>query len=407
MTATGAPERTFRFHARTADGHLTKGYRSGATRRQVVSDLSRDGLHVVELRERGRWDVELRVRKVDRAALMHFSHQLAAFVRSGVPIVDALDIVREEASDKVLRNVVADMADSIRAGLPFADAAALHEGVFPSYYVSILRSAELTGRLDDVLDQLGNDIERDLDARRKLQGALIYPAVVFVLAIAAVSVLTIFVLPRFRTFFDSFDAELPLATRLLVDVTDFLAAWGWALALGIVLLGAGVVSYFRTDAGRLRRDRILLRLPVVGPVVQDAAVERFCRVLSSMAKAGVPLPDALQLASAGTNNRVFQDALVQARDDMIQGDGLSQPIARTGVFPGAVTQMLRVGEETGSLSDQLDTMATYYSQELDFRLKNLTTVFEPAVIVSVGLVVGFVAIALVSAMCGVYDQVDV
>lgn len=407
MTAIRSNDRTFRFHAQTADGHATRGYRSGATRRQVVNDLLGEGLHVTDLREGRRWDIQIGTAKADRAAVMHFSHQLAAFVRAGVPLIEALEVVHDEMADKVLRNVLADVGDSLRSGMPFADAVAVHERVFPPYYVSILRSAEMTGRLDDVLDQLGRDIGRDLDARRKLQGAVIYPALIFLLSIVAVVVLTVFVLPKFRTFFESFDARLPLATRMLIAVTDFVADWGWAVALGIAVTTVATVAYCRTAGGRLRRDRVVLRLPIVGPVVEDAAVERFCRVLSSMAQAGVPLPDALQLASAGTNNRVYQDALVKAREEMIQGEGLSGPIGRTGVFPSAVTQMLRVGEETGTLSDQLDTMSSYFAQELDFRLKNLTTVFEPAVIVSVGLMVGFVAIALVSAMYGVYNQVDV
>jgi type IV pilus assembly protein PilC len=406
MSTTTASQRTFRYRAHTADGSMTRGRTSAATRRQAIEALSDTGLQVVQIREGRVWDVHIG-RAVPLADLMHFSRQLAAFVRAGVPILDALEVVQQETTDKVLRGVLADMIESLRAGMRFADSAALHESVFPPFYVSILRSAEITGRLDQVLDQLAAYIERDLDARRKLKSALVYPALIFVMAIAAVSVLAGFVLPRFQTFFKSFDAELPLATRILIHITDFTAAWWWLVLLVVAAAATALVVGGRTERGHLLRDKSLLRIPVLGSIVQGAAVERFCRVLSSMTDAGVPLPEALQLASAGTNNRVFQQALVTAREEMMQGAGLAQPIARTRVFPGAVVQMMRVGEETGTLSDQLSAMALYFEQELDYRLKNLTTLFEPAVILTVGLVVGFVAIALVSAMYGVYSQVDV
>jgi type IV pilus assembly protein PilC len=398
---------TFRYRARTEDGQLTRGRLTAPTRRQAINALTEDGVHVVGIREGRAWNIQLGKRHVSRGALMHFSRQLAAFVRAGVPILDALEVVEGETEDKILRGVLSDMLDSLRSGVRLADAAALHESVFPPFYVSILQSAEITGRLDEVLDRLAAYIERDMEARRKLESALVYPALILVFAVVAVSVLAGFVLPRFQSFFESFDAKLPLPTRILIHITDFIAAWGWLVGIVLVVSVVGAVAWFRSDRGRLMWDRLLLRTPVVGNVVRDAVAERFCRVLSSMVEAGVPLPEALQLSSAATNNIVFQNALAIARDEMMRGDGLAGPIGRTGVFPHAVTQMLRVGEETGTLADQLDAMASYFAQELDFRLKNLTTLFEPTVIVTVGLVVGFVAIALVSAMYGVYDQVDI
>jgi type IV pilus assembly protein PilC len=271
----------------------------------------------------------------------------------------------------------------------------------------VLRSVELTGQLDLVLDQLSQYLERDLEARRKIKAALAYPAMVMLMSLMTVGIMAGFVLPKFKVFFDSLDAKLPLPTRILLGGTGILTTWWWALLMAVVLGIAGLLTLARTPFGRRMKDGTMLKLPAVGVVVRFAVVERFCRILSSMVQAGVPLPDALRLAADGTNNVYYEDALMTARESMIEGQGLADPIAHTGLFPGAVTQMLKVGENTGTLDEQLESMAAYYEKELEYKLKNLTTLFEPIAILAMGLLVGFVAVALVSAMYGIYQQVNV
>jgi type IV pilus assembly protein PilC len=255
------------------------------------------------------------------------------------------------------------------------------------------------------LDQLSTYMERDLESRRKVKSALTYPLVIFVMSIVAVLILALFVLPKFKSLFTSLDAKLPLATRILLGITDFLGAWWWALGLG--LLAAFGVGYLIWGGkhGKPRRDRLLLRMPGLGPLLNHVAVERFCRVLSALVRAGVPLPDAINVASSATNNWVFEDALSKARERMMQGEGLARPIADTGLFPPAARQMIRVGESTGTLEKQLESAADFYARELEYRLKRFTDLFEPAIIVGVGFVVGFIAIALISAMYGIFDQI--
>ena len=224
---------------------------------------------------------------------------------------------------------------------------------FPSFYVSVLRSAELTGNLDVVLDQLAEYIERDVDARQKVTSALAYPAVIFVMAIVTAAVLTIFVIPKFETFFDSLDAELPAITRALLAVSGFMGDYGLFMAVGLVAFVALLALSYRTTRGKAIYDRVLLRMPGLGPVLQEAILERFCRVLASMVSAGVPLPDALAVTADVTNNDVYRRGLVTAREAMLRGEGLAQPLAATNLFPGAARQMFRVGEETGTLDTQL------------------------------------------------------
>jgi type IV pilus assembly protein PilC len=350
---------------------------------------------------------EITPRKIPRKELMHFSRQLAVFIKAGIPIIEALDTIRSEVTHKLFAQVLDEMVTSLQSGSTFATSVPNREAAFPPYYLGIIRSAETTGQLDKALDQLANYIERDLEARRKVISALTYPAIVAAMSLVVVIVLVAFVLPRFRHFFNDLNAKLPLPTRMLLAVTDFTQNyWYLFAALGGLLVALGL-WLTQTDRGRRVRDRAVLRVPVLGDLVQSAVLERTCRILASMTHAGVPLPEAMRVTIQATTNAVYRDGLEVAREAMMRGEGLATPLARTGLFPAAARQMIRVGENTGSLDEQLDTAASYYDREMDYKIKRFTSLFEPLVIVFVGLIVGFVAVALISAMYGIFHQVKV
>lgn len=350
--------------------------------------------------------IEIFGSSVKRDDLMHLSRQLGAFVQAGVPIIDAVRILGEEARRPALKATMFDIEERLRGGERLADAIAQHPKVFPPYYRAIMRSAELTGRLDSVLEQLARYLERDLEARRKISSALTYPLVIAGMSVATVVILAGWVLPKFKTFFTDLSATLPLPTRILLAFTDFLAQWWWAVVGGVLALTLIGALAGASEGGKLIRDRFLLALPVVGPTIKIALIERFCRVLASMASAGVALPDALKVATQSLRNRVFMRELDRVGEAMLRGEGLARPLGTVKFFPGTAARMIRVGEETGTLDRQLQVTAHYYEVELDHRLKRLTSLFEPAMIVGMGLVVGFVAVAMVSAMYGIFDQID-
>ena len=373
----------------------------GARRALVARDLA-----PVEVKEkRNVLQLEITKKRVKRRDLMHFSRQMAVFTRAGIPVLEALDVMTEELGNQRFAVVIAEMADALRAGSTFAGAASEHPDVFPAYYLGILRSAELTGNLDTALDQLGDYIERDLEARRKVISAVTYPAIVLCFAVLAIIVIVAIALPRFKTFFASLTAKLPLVTRMLMAVANFFSN-DWLIVLAVVIVLALLAALgMVTTKGREIRDKLVLRLPVAGDLVLTALIERFCRILYSMVAAGVPLPDALLVTTQTTTNFVFRQGLTSARSAMMRGEGLAGPLNASGLFPPTARHMFLVGERTGTMDDQLETAATYYDQELDYKLKRFTALFEPAVIVFVGFVVGFVAIALISAMYGIYRQV--
>jgi type IV pilus assembly protein PilC len=350
---------------------------------------------------------EITKKKVPRQDVMNFTRQLAVFMKAGVPIMEALEVIVEETQNKMLKLILSEMVDSLRAGDTFASAAAQHPEAFPTFYVGILESAELTGNLDAVLNQLADYIDRDQKARGKVTAALIYPAVVAAMSVVTVLVLAVFVMPRFEVFFKSLNAKLPLVTRMLLNTTSFMGKYWYAEIAVVLIVVGGFMAMNRSPGGKARLDAIKLKLPVVGDLTETAIIERTCRVLASMLRAGVDLPRSMAVTAESANNAVYRNALEKIREAMMQGQGLAEPIAQSGLFPAAARQMFRVGEETGTLDQQLEVAAAYYGRELETKLERATALFEPAIIIFMGVVVGFVAVALISAMYGIYNQVKV
>lgn len=348
---------------------------------------------------------ELTKSRVRRKDLMHFSRQLAVFVRAGIPILEALDGITEEMTNKRFLEVLTDVRSRLQQGQTLSDALAVHPDVFPIFYVGMVRTAELSGTLDDVLDQLAEYIDRDLEARRKVVSALIYPGMIAVVGIGVIVIMVTFVLPRFKTFFKGLNAKLPLPTRMLLGIADGVATYWYAFVAFAALVLAVAVWMRKSQTGRRVLDRFLLNGPGVGDLVHHILLERFCRIMSSMMRAGVPLTDAMRVTSDATTNTLFREGLENAQQAMLRGEGLATPLAATGLFPASARQMMRVGENTGTLDDQLATAATFFERELDYKIKKFTGLFEPAVIIVIGACVGFVAVAMVSAMYGIFHQV--
>jgi type IV pilus assembly protein PilC len=406
-----SPQKTtakFAYKALDAEGRKVSGVESAETSGAAHLALLERGFQPLEVSEKKSvFSFEITKKMVPRKDVGHFSRQLAVFMRAGIPIMEAMEVILDETSQKMMRKVIAAMIEDLRSGDTFAGAAAAHPEAFPSYYVGILESAEMTGNLDSALNQLADYIERDSEARAKFVSAMIYPAIVLVMSVVVVIVLAVFVLPKFVTFFNSLDAKLPLPTRMLLWSSAFVSKWWWAILILILGVCGGFIAMRRSESGRHRLDAAALKVPVLGDLIQAAVLERVCRVLSSMIKAGVDLPRSLTVTADSTNNLVYHDAIESIREQMMEGKGLAGPLAETGLFPGAARQMFRVGEETGTLDQQLEVAAEYYSRELDEKVKRFTSLFEPAVIIFMGVVVGFVAVALISAMYGIYNQVKV
>ena len=404
----GAEVTKYAYIAIRPDGQRATGVEQAQSR--WAAELALHGRELRDIRvteKKSFLQAELAAPRVKREEVMHLSRQLGAFVRAGLPLIEAVRTIGDDAKNSGVRRMMAEVEDGLRGGERLSDCLDRHPKIFPEFYRGILRSAELTGQLDTVLDQLARYLERDLEAARKIKAASIYPSMIALMSLVTVVVMAWFVLPRFKVFFAGLNAKLPLPTRMLLAVTDFFTQWWWAVLAAAGFIAVSIFLALRTRGGRYARDRFLLGMPLIGGAVRFTLVERFCRILSSMVGAGVALPEALRVATESLHNRVFMRALAHVGDAMLEGEGLAQPLSNSGIFPATAARMIRVGEETGTLDVQLEVTARYYEGELDYKLKKLTALFEPAVIIAMGLVVGFVAVALMSAMYGIFNQVTI
>ena len=393
----------YRYVARSAEGQVVKGTLKASSPSVARTDLAQRDLTVTSLvLQTSVLQLEVKKSKIKSNDLLQMTRQLAAFIRAGIPILDAIAELADEGGSRAVKRVMLEIGDDLRAGATLSAAVAKHPNDFPNYYRGILQSVELTGELDVVLDQLAEYIDRDQEARRKIKGAMTYPLVIAAMSLITIVVLVVFVLPKFKIFFASLNAQLPLPTRILLGIVDFLEQWWWLIVILLVLLVIFYLIVLRVRRLRKMRDAMALRLPIVGETIRYAIIERFTRLLASMVAAGIALPEAMGVAGQALDNLKFQDALAQACDQMVAGAGVSGPIADTKLFPPMAAQMIRVGESTGTLDAQLGVAAKFYERELDYKIKRLTTLIEPIVITVMGVIVGFVAIALVSAMYGIF-----
>ncbi len=347
-----------------------------------------------------RRELTIRQQRIKPMEILHFTNQMAAFLGAGLSIIDGLDLIAKNTPNPSLAKMLEQMRDDVREGMPFEDALAEHQKVLPRYYVGVVRSASLTGRLDSALEQLSGYMERELEAKQRIRSALAYPMVIVAMSMVSVVILTVFVLPKFVDLFNSFGTDLPWSTSIMINFAKFSSTYWWVY---LVLL-AGIVGLFMwmktSPEGRRVRDRLILRIPLVRDIALYASVERVCRILSTLWQAGVPVADAMTAAVQSADNSVFEEKLIPVQEAVLAGEGLAEPLASIDLFPDAALQMIAVGEASGTLAEQLENAANFYGRELEYKLKRLTTYFEPAVIIIVGLIVGFVAISLVQAMYG-------
>ena len=327
-----------------------------------------------------------------------FCRQLASFVRVGIPVVTAIQTFADQATSPRLREVYVGVATDLERGTRLSEAFANHPNTFPAILADMVRSAEISGNLDAVLRQAAKHLERERAARQKIRSAMTYPVIIVSVALVIAIGIVVFVLPQFRSLYQSLRVPVPGIMQTLLNLSGFI---GDHVLLLLALLLIAVVAFafwVRTDQGRYRLDAISLRLPFIAPLIKASTTERFCRGLGDMMAAGVPISQTYAVVLANVRNRVYRKALRDIGPALAAGRGIYQPLKETAVFAPSVVQMIRVGEETGHLDSNLVECADMFEEELEYRIKRMTSILEPALIVFVGLIVGFVAVTLVTSI---------
>lgn len=339
-----------------------------------------------------------RMQRVKMNSLVVFSRQFATMVNAGVNILKCLDILEAQTRDPALKPVIREVRKDVVGGSSLTDALAKHPRVFSKLFVSMVRAAEAGGILDQILERLSTFLEKEMEITGRIKGAMVYPTVVLIFAIGVVIAMFLFVLPTFKDIFRDFGQELPLITRALFAVSDVVRAW-WFMIPTLPLGAAWFLRwYYGTETGRWTLDQIKLRIPVIGELVQKMAISRFSRTFGTLVSSGVPVLRALEIVAETAGNVVIANAVNEARASVREGQKISAPLAASGLFPQMVTQMIDIGEETGRMSDMLIKVANFYDTEVDVAVKALTSLIEPALIIFLGGIVGFIVSSIMVPM---------
>ncbi len=316
-------------------------------------------------------------------------------IDAGLPLVQALDILSNQVENKTLGKTLTQVKSDVESGATYADALKKHPRIFSELYVNMVAAGEAGGILDTILNRLAAYIEKAMKLKKKVKGAMVYPAVVSSIAVLVIAVIMIFVIPTFAKMFASLGGTLPLPTRLIINLSNFIAGIGGLLVAGVfVAFIVFIRQVRRTEKGKLIIDKILLKLPVFGVLLNKVAVAKFTRTLGTLVSSGVPILDGLEITAKTSGNKVVEFAIMDVRKAVVGGKTLAEPITKLKVFPPMVTHMIAVGESTGALDSMLSKIADFFDDEVDASVSNLTAMMEPMLMVFLGGAVGYIVVAL-------------
>jgi type IV pilus assembly protein PilC len=392
---------TYVFKGQNRLNEIVSGERVADNREALRQALRREQITLMSVKEKGR---EIGIpklagkRKVKSKDLAIFTRQFSVMIDAGLPLVQCLDILSQQQQNKYFQQVLAQVRQDVEEGSTLANAMSRHPKVFDQLYANMVEAGETGGILDLILQRLSTFIEKIVKLKRDVVSALIYPAAVILLAIAAIAVIMIVVIPQFQNIFLGLlgpGEPLPLPTRIVVGISNFLAGWGGlGILVGIIATAVGLKIYYKTPKGRKVIDTILLKVPILGPIFLKIGMARFSRTLSTLLSSGVPILQSLDITAKTAGNVVIEEAILAIRGAVEQGKSFVEPLRASEIFPHMVAQMVGIGEQTGALDAMLGKIADFYEQEVDSAIANLMTLIEPALIGFLGVTIGSIVVAM-------------
>lgn len=386
---------TFQWSGRTLRGTVESGEMVASSREDVIAQLRRKNITatvVTEKAPKARFALRGRVKDKD---IVVFTRQFATMIDAGLPLVQGLEILSSQVENKTLARTLNTVKTDVEGGSTYADALKKHPRIFSELYCNMVAAGEAGGILDTILNRLAVYIEKAMKLKRKVRGAMIYPAVVTTIAILVVAVIMIVVVPTFAKMFAQLGGTLPLPTRIVISISNFLGGIGGLMVLGLIIgFFVFVIQLRRTEKGKKAVDAILLKLPILGIILNKVAVAKFTRTLGTLVSSGVPILDGLEITAKTAGNKVVEHAVMDVRKAVAEGKTLAEPLSKARVFPPMVTHMIAVGESTGALDAMLGKIADFYDDEVDSAVSNLTAMMEPMLMVFLGTTVGFIVISM-------------
>ncbi|GAB4410113.1 MAG: type II secretion system F family protein [Thermodesulfovibrionales bacterium] len=386
---------TFQWSGRTLRGTVESGEMVASSRDDVIAQLRRKNITatiVTEKAAKARFGLRGRVKDKD---IVVFTRQFATMIDAGLPLVQGLEILSSQVENKTLARTLTAIKTDVEGGSTYADALKKHPRTFSELYCNMVAAGEAGGILDTILNRLAVYMEKAMKLKRKVKGAMIYPAVVTTIAILVVAVIMIVVVPTFAKMFAQLGGTLPLPTRIVIRISNFLGGIGGLMVLGLIIgFFVFIFQIRRTEKGKKATDAILLKLPILGIILNKVAVAKFTRTLGTLVSSGVPILDGLEITAKTAGNKVVEHAVMDVRKAVTEGKTLAEPLSKAKVFPPMVTHMIAVGESTGALDAMLGKIADFYDDEVDSAVSNLTAMMEPVLMVFLGTTVGFIVISM-------------
>ena len=388
---------TFKYIAKNKDSRTVAGKVSAENKNAVIEELRKRELVIISIDEVKETVVKratFKSKKVKPDEIVIFSRQLATMVEAGIPIMQGIDALQEQVSHPFFKKVLVNVRDDIQHGTSLSAAFAKHPAIFDSLFVNMIKVGETGGVLSKILDRISSYMEKTLRLKRKIQSALIYPIVVVCMAIIITTILLVKVVPTFAGIYASFNRKLPAMTQLLITISTILRKdLPWLIAGGVII-GVAVKQWYKTPSGALMIDRALLRLPIFGDLFRKVAISRFSRTLATLIQSGVPILESLDIVSKTIGNRELELVVDEIKLSVRAGESLAAPLTKSGVFPAMVTRMISIGEKSGQMEKMLLKISEFYDDQVDAAVDGLTSIIEPLIIGFLGIVVGFIVIAL-------------
>jgi len=387
---------TYKYTAKDKNGYTVAGISEGASEAEVADILHNKELIIVSIEQAKETTKKTKVKnkKVKLDDLVIFSRQLATMIDAGIPLVHALGILSEQTENNNLKLVVVTVRQDIEAGMSFCDALAKHPAVFSDLFINMAKAGEASGMLDEVLDRLAAYLEKTSALIRKIRASLVYPAVVVTMAMLITAVLLLKVVPTFKGIFETLGGQLPLPTRILIGISDIFRHYFLWLVGILIILSFLFKRYIGTEKGRFNFDRSKLKTPVLGSLFRKLAVAKFSRTFSTLVKSGVSILNALEIVSKTSGNKVIEQSVMSCSKAVRDGEPISRPLSKGGIFPPMVCRMISVGEQTGQLEKMLSKIADFYDEQVDTATSALTSMIEPLVIAFLGIIIGGIVISL-------------
>ncbi len=375
-------------------GQKVKGKELASDEAQVRAKLRTQGVVPTRIRKQ-RKSMFAGTAKITTGDIAIFSRQLATMLAAGIPLVQSFEIVGNGHENAAMQKLILSVKADVEGGSSLAEALSKHPLYFDDLFINLVEAGEQAGALETLLDKIATYKEKTEAIKKKIKKALTYPAAVLVVALIVTTILLIFVIPSFEDLFQGFGADLPSFTRMVIDLSLFVRTQGWILAL---IIGGAIFTFLyfkkRSRAMREALDRMMLKTPVIGPIMEKASIARYARTLSTMFAAGVPLVEALESVSGATGNIVYENGVLAMRDEVATGQRLQQAMENTDLFPNMVIQMIAVGEESGSLDDMSAKVADFYEEDVDNAVDNLSSLLEPMIMAILGVLVGGLVVAM-------------